>query len=103
MKRVIVKTETKDEHGAITSTHREEESQDSGLLEAWGFLALILASLLLALLTYRVVSGMVASRPYTSSMELETYGIQGRQTESAKFRPHPLRAGTGGTRQKRRK
>jgi len=101
MKRVIVKTETKDEHGAITSTHREEESQDSGLLEAWGFLALILASVLLALLTYRVVSGIVASRPHTLPMEPETYGIQGRQTKP-KLGHRPLRTGTGGQRRKRR-
>ena len=62
MKRVVTKTETTDINTdgttSTTSTHREEEFSDSGLLEAWGYLILIFFTFLLFVATYRVVSSI---------------------------------------------
>lgn len=59
MKRVHVKTETTDTTAngtTTTTTERLEESTSSGLLEAWGFLILILFTLIIFVVTYRIVS-----------------------------------------------
>lgn len=62
MKRVVIKTETTDIYSdgttSTTKTHREEELSNSGLLEAWGFLILVLFTFLLFVATYRVVSSI---------------------------------------------
>ena len=62
MKRVVIKTETTDRSSdgttTTTKTHREEELSNSGLLEAWGYLILILFTFLLFMVTYRVVSSI---------------------------------------------
>ena len=58
MKRVTTKTQTTEVDGAVTSTHREEETTSSGLLEAWGYLVLMFFTFLLFIATYRVVSSI---------------------------------------------
>ena len=62
MKRVVIQTEITDTNSdgttTTTKTHREEESSNSGLLEAWGYLILILFTFLLFMVTYRVVSSI---------------------------------------------
>ena len=60
MKRVVIRVETVDTHtDGTTSTsksEREEAISNSGLLEAWGALMLLLFTFLVFLLTYRIVS-----------------------------------------------
>lgn len=58
MKRVSTKTETIEADGTSTTTYREEETTSSGLLEAWGFLILLLFTFLLFVATYRIVSSI---------------------------------------------
>ncbi len=72
MKRVTTKTQTTEVDGAVTSTYREEETTSSGLLEAWGFLILILFTFLLFVATYRVVSSI------NQSSNPDNYGFQKR-------------------------
>lgn len=74
MKRVVIKTEITDRNSdgttSTTKTHREEESSNSGLLEAWGYLILILFTFLLFVATYRVVSSI------NQSPKQDNYGVQ---------------------------
>jgi len=72
MKRVVIKTRIQEADGAITSTHREEELSNSGLLEAWGFLVLIFFTFLLFLGTYRLVSSI------NQANQKDNYGFQER-------------------------
>ncbi|MUH00381.1 hypothetical protein F7734_52175 [Scytonema sp. UIC 10036] len=76
MKRVVIRTETTDTtaDGTTTTskTERLEESTPSGLLEAWGFLILILCTFLIFFVTYRIVSNIT---------QRENYGIQERQNQ----------------------
>ena len=62
MKRVVIKTESTDTNQdgttTTTNTYREEEISNSGLLEAWGFLILILFTFVIFVATYRVVSSI---------------------------------------------
>ncbi|MBO3463408.1 hypothetical protein G7B40_041120 [Aetokthonos hydrillicola Thurmond2011] len=76
MKRVVIRTRTEEKSdGEIaTFTERIEESSNSGLLEAWGFLALIMSTILLTLATYRVVSSI--NQPQDNN-----YGFQTGQTK----------------------
>ena len=77
MKRVITKTETTDTNQdgttSTTKTHREEELSNSGLLEAWGFLILVLFTFLVFVATYRIVSSI--NQPTNQ----DNYGFQERQ------------------------
>ncbi|MCP6759897.1 MAG: hypothetical protein NHB32_14290 [Fischerella sp. CENA71] len=75
-KRVVIRTQTLEADGTITATERVEESSSSGLLEAWGFFALILFTFLLFLVTYRVVSSITYNQP--TFKETFNYGIQER-------------------------
>ena len=76
MKRVITKTETTDTNQdgttSTTKTHREEELSNSGLLEAWGFLILVLFTFLVFVATYRIVSSI--NQPTNQ----DNYGFQER-------------------------
>ena len=72
MKRVTTKTHTIEVDGAVTSTHREEELSNSGLLEAWGYLILILFTFLVFVATYRFVSSI------NQSPNQDNYGVQKR-------------------------
>lgn len=74
MKRVVIRTETREADGSFASSERVEESENSGLLEAWGFLILILFTLLIFFLTYRFVSN-IAQRESNN-------GIQERQNQN---------------------
>lgn len=56
MKRVITRTEVCESDGSRSTSERVEESSNSGLLEAWGFLILIFFTLIIFIFTYRVVS-----------------------------------------------
>lgn len=91
MKRVVIRTSTQDRMDGTSATESEriEESSDSGLLEAWGFLALFLCTFLLFMATYRVVSGIVSRQPQEHLTETDNYGIQRRQTEPKRSH-HPL-------------
>ena len=77
MKRVVIKTETTDINSdgttSTTKTHREEELSNSGLLEAWGFLILVLFTFLVFVATYRIVSSI--NQPTNQ----DNYGFQERQ------------------------
>ena len=74
MKRVVISTEITDRNSdgttTTTKTHREEELSNSGLLEAWGYLILILFTFLLFVATYRVVSSI------NQSPNQDNYGVQ---------------------------
>ena len=74
MKRVVTKTETTDTNSdgttTTTNTYREEDSSNSGLLEAWGYLILIFFTFLLFVATYRLVSSI--NPPYQE----HNYGFQ---------------------------
>ncbi|MUH01125.1 hypothetical protein F7734_56225 [Scytonema sp. UIC 10036] len=61
MKRVYIKTETIDKPDGSTSTktEREEITENSGLLEAYGFLLLIIFTLLVTGITYQIVSSII--------------------------------------------
>ena len=76
MKRVVIKTETTDINSdgttSTTKTHREEELSNSGLLEAWGFLILVLFTFLVFVATYRIVSSI--NQPTNQ----DNYGFQER-------------------------
>lgn len=77
MKREIV--ETKIDHapdGSTRSTYtkRVTEIPQSGLLEAWGFLILLFATLLVFLFTYRIVSNITQRE--------SNNGIQERQDQN---------------------
>jgi hypothetical protein len=76
MKRVVIRTRTfeKSDGALATETERIEESNDSGLLEAWGFLALILFTFLLFMATYRAISSI--NQPQDNN-----YGIQAGQQQ----------------------
>ncbi len=73
-KRVVIHTEQVDTFAdgttTTTTTHREESSSNSGLLEAWMALVLLLFTGLLFLTTYRVVSSI------TQIQLKQTHGIQ---------------------------
>ncbi len=73
-KRVFIRTEQVDTFAdgttTTTTTHREESSSNSGLLEAWMALVLLLFTGLLFLTTYRVVSSI------TQIQLKQTHGIQ---------------------------
>ena len=77
MKRVVIQTEITDRNTdgttSTTKTHREEELSNSGLLEAWGYLILILFTFLLFVATYRVVSSI------NQPTKQDNYGFQERQ------------------------
>ena len=59
MKRVHIKTEIKEADGSIASTEREEILENSGLLEAWGFLLLIIFTIATTIITYQMVSNII--------------------------------------------
>lgn len=74
MKRVHIKTEIKEVDGSTSTTEREEVVEDSGLLEAWGFLLLIIFTLVTTVLAYQFVSGIINRS--------NNNGIQIRQEDS---------------------
>ncbi|KAB8313969.1 hypothetical protein SD81_040275 [Tolypothrix campylonemoides VB511288] len=63
MKRVYIKTEVSEKFSdgsqTTTKTERSEEELESGLFEAWGFLMLVLFSLLITGITYQFVSSII--------------------------------------------
>jgi hypothetical protein len=69
----VLRTQDRADGTTATESERIEESSDSGLLEAWGFLLLFFFTLLLFLLTYRLVSGI------NQPSQNHSYGIQTRQ------------------------
>lgn len=78
MKRETIKTEQIDSHiDGTSTTYKSEkivEKSDSGLLEAWGFLLLIIFTLATTVLTYQFVSNIINRS--------NNNGIQIRQEDS---------------------
>lgn len=72
MKRVYIKTETIDNPNGetTTKTEREEITENSGLLESWGFLLLIMFTIATTVLTYQFVSNII-SRSHENGIQIQ--------------------------------